>query len=226
MSVLGTIALTIGSMALPYIMEAIGGKVSANAGRHDLTTTETTRTPMLTRAGVPYKDGRMTTTSRAITTPTLKSKMMRGGGTALSFLGNAGIMALPFIFDALGKTTQAAGAAGGAVAQAIGNAPAHFAASMDSQAVKDWYGGTPLDAVGGIMSDVGTAAGVGVSGAANAIGSTVSDAANAARLARLLRTGRGETIATLEALQRMNLDPSTARAFESMETSSRSIRGH
>jgi hypothetical protein len=123
-------------------------------------------------------------------------------------IGRAASGMAPFALDIVGKGIQGAGATAGAalegagrtagaVAQAVGNIPSHMNTSI-SDAQRQLYGGTPFDAVGGIMSDVGKAAGVGLTQAGkvggvaaeslgNMIGGPISDAAALWRMQNIMQ---------------------------------------
>jgi hypothetical protein len=141
-------------------------------------------------------------------TPTagMKAASTIEGGS--KYLGNLGSSILPYLVQGVGRTiegagktagagAEAVGRTGGAVAQALGNIPSHMSMASDQQ--KALYGKTPMDMVGGITSDVGKAAGVGLSSvgraanvglssAGEALGGTIEDIGSFMRMQQLFKT--------------------------------------
>jgi hypothetical protein len=102
-------------------------------------------------------------------------KALGGAGKLAGGVGSAAYVLLPLLLNMLGRSTQAAGATAGAAAQAAGNIPKHIA-GLTSNQQRELYGGTIFDVLGGISSDAGAAAGVGLTGAGDAVGGALQDA--------------------------------------------------
>jgi hypothetical protein len=113
--------------------------------------------------------------------PAYKPSKLGKIGTTVGGLAQLASIVAPFIINAIGRSAQVAGNTAGVAAQAAGNIPSHIA-SMQSQSQRERYGGTLFDALGGISSDLGSAAATGLSGIGNAAGQTANDIYNAMRV--------------------------------------------
>jgi hypothetical protein len=144
-----------------------------------------------------------------------------GGGSASSVPEKRGFFksAGPYALSGLGGMIQTigntaatgavgAGASLGALSEARGNIAGHLVPESKTQL--ELYGNTPMSAAGGIMSDVGKAAGVGfnaagavagtgLKGTGEVLGGTLIDAANAMKLRQMF-----------EDIAKVHLAPSSA----------------
>jgi hypothetical protein len=170
------IAKIAGSLLLPIILDRISGPIADSLDSRIV--------GKLTSGGAkimpdgtykPRINGRLS--RRSLPLPTSKvGPVLRGiGGVAGGIATGLGHI-LPQVMNLGGKMVQTAGVTAGAGAQALGNVPAHLAA-MVPDSKRNLYGGTPLDAFGGIASDIGTAVNTGLSSTGMAVGTSVSDAA-------------------------------------------------
>jgi hypothetical protein len=124
---------------------------------------------------------------------------------------------LPTFTNALGLGAQALGNTVGAASQAAGNLAGHLANSMSTQRQRETYGGAdPLQALGGISSDIGNVGKVAAEGAGNVVGGTLTGIANVMRMLGLqgqLRRSIGGISSTIKA---QNLNPSSTRLAEQL----------
>ena len=208
---LPTIAKIAAPFVLPYVMSLIARGVSG-----PLANAMGSQTPAINpRTGKPYVTPSAVARHGTVTTP---NRALQGVGGVLSTVGDAGKAAIPFLLNTAGRGIQAAGITGGALTQAAGNAPSHIANAMHTQRQKELYGSTPMDAAAGILGNVGEAAGVGISTAGNAIGSSLQDIGNAIRLYNLQNT----VFSNIGKLR--GITPSQASALETMRKAGSGVR--
>jgi len=133
-------------------------------------------------------------------------------------VGSAVASVLPFVVSSglnlAGRATQGASVAAGGLVQAAGNAPAHLLSAFAPSAKQaELYGGDILQGIGGISSDLGTAAGAGVSAIGNAAGQSLNDIANMVKMLgmqKLILANLGKAGA---AIKGMGLSP---RGYEAL----------
>jgi hypothetical protein len=219
MSVLALAGKTALSFVLPWLVSLAAGKALSGVN---------TSTPNLPKNAVPTKypnyyhmmndNGNMG--RKFYPTPDLTTGQKVGGAVkgGLNFLGNAGFAILPQVLGAGGRLANAAGQTAGALAQAAGNVPAHLASTVPQSKV-DRYGGTPMQALGGISSDLGTAANVGATAAGEAVGGTLNDMANAIKLYNLQRMLMGGVGGLVQNIKSAGGNPSQNQLAQNVITS-------
>jgi hypothetical protein len=211
---------TVGLSLLNMIMHNISTRY-ANKQMQQLTQNAIANTPVTNKVGSWLNQGNvlqgvnkagniMPKTFRPLPNVTVPTnvKVAQGISNVTGGIGRAAGGLAPFLLDTLGRgvegvgnvagaAAEAAGRTAGAGAEALLNIPSHMSPISDAQ--RQLYGNTPIDAVGGIMSDVGKAAGVGLTqvgkvggavgqAAGSMIGGPIRDAAALLRMQQIMQS--------------------------------------
>lgn len=145
-------------------------------------------------------------------------RALLGTGGALSSIpdtiGRVAKSAAPFALSLGGKAVQGASLGAGALAAALGESSGNVLRTPSAK--RELYGNTPTDAAADLLSGIGSASGIGISGVGNALGSSMVDQAEQMRLRELEKLMRKKYMEQLDDIKSKNVTPSEASMMESL----------
>lgn len=231
-------AEVVGSIALPYILKALGKKALPALAKSAMRTV--TRVPVgmvlaqvgseapalfskrVLPAGAVLLQGEGTLLRSPMKIAGAASDVVGALGKGAHAVGAVGSYAAPVAMSLLGRGVQAASVGGGALLGAAARLP--LAINQTPAESKARYGTTPTEQVGEFIAGLGDAAGIGASAVGSAVGSTISDSARELQLMDLQKNLHARTLSDLSDISELGVRPSDAALYAQLLRSQGRIR--